>query len=78
MALVLLTGMISLIDGNRFTRISRKGMPGSIDLEPNTSLQRIYNIMISRNHFTDVHGMAAIVISLRHAGGTVPDSVTIR
>lgn len=67
-----------LIDGNRFTRISRKGMPGSIDLEPNTSLQRIYNIMISRNHFTDVHGMAAIVISLRHAGGTVPDNVTIK
>lgn len=75
---------ISIIDGhniriekNYFTRISRYGMPGSIDIEPNNALQRVNDVVISNNSFFHVAGMSAIIVSLRYNNGRQPVGIKI-
>lgn len=60
---------ISVIDGdgvtienNRFVNVTRLNMPGAIDFEPNAmSVTIIRNVLVRKNTFSHVGGMAAVV-----------------
>jgi hypothetical protein len=69
-------GMV--IRDNVFRNLSRSGMPGGIDLEPNFTFSTLRNVLIEGNQFSQIAGDAAINAFFPGSMAVTPTNITIR
>lgn len=77
-AISIINGYKVLIDHNTIEEVSKKNMPGAIDIEPNNSAYTINKITISNNIITSSKGSGAAICVVALTKNTPTYNITIK